>query len=165
MKLCVVCKLETVERRHEDVTLDECPDGHGVWLLESELLDAVRTVSDGSQAGMTYDEGRALTMVMDHDVKLDDEVRACPMCEQAMNSVEYAFSSGVVIDACPTHGIWLDAGELERLEQDADRRADPASPESVEREARRVARRDTPEEYVELRLSFIDTVRGLLFKR
>lgn len=165
MKLCVVCKKEAVERRHENVTLDECPDGHGVWLLESELLDAIRTVADGRQAGMSYDEGRALTLVMDHDVKLDDEVRVCPMCGEPMNSVEYAFSSGVVIDACSTHGIWLDAGELETLEQEADRRADPSSPESIEKEARRVARRDTPTEYVELRLSFVDVVRGLLFKR
>lgn len=165
MKLCVVCKQETVERRHEDVTLDECPEGHGVWLLESELLDAVRTVADGSQSGMTYDEGRALTLVMDRDVKLDDEVRTCPMCSQQMNSVEYAFTSGVVIDACPTHGIWLDAGELNQLELEAERKADPDSPESQDREARRIARRDTPPEYVELRLSVVDMLRGMLFKR
>lgn len=164
MKLCVVCKQATVERKHEDVTVDGCPEGHGIWLLESELLDAVRTVANGRRTGMSYDEGRSLTMVMDHDVKTDDDVRMCPMCDQAMNSVEYAFTSGVVIDACPTHGIWLDAGELERLEDDAERRADPDSPESKDAEARRVARQQEPDS-VELRLSFVDTVRGLLFKR
>lgn len=165
MKLCAVCRNETVERQHETVTLDECPDGHGMWLLESELLDAVRTIANGRRVGMSYDEGRALTLVLDHDVKLDDEVRDCPMCEQPMGSVEYAFTSGVVIDACPTHGIWLDAGELERLEAEAERQADPSSPESIEQEARRIARRDTPPEYVELRLSFLDVVRGMISGR
>jgi len=165
MKRCVICLEDTVERQHEDVTLDACPNGHGVWLLERELVDAVHTVADGSRTGMTYEEGRSLTMVMDHDVKVDDEVRDCPMCERPMNSVEYAFTSGVVIDACPTHGVWLDAGELDQLEQAAEQRADPSSPESLDAEARRAARDEAGNRQVELKLSIVDSLRGMFFKR
>lgn len=33
-----------------------------------------------------------------------------------MQRLMYAYDSGVHIDSCKTHGIWLDAGELQRIE-------------------------------------------------
>jgi Zn-finger nucleic acid-binding protein len=39
----------------------------------------------------------------------------CPTCEGDMERLEFAAISGVVIDVCPDHGVWLDAGELERI--------------------------------------------------
>lgn len=39
----------------------------------------------------------------------------CPQCEKLMNRKNFAQSSGVVLDVCAKHGIWLDRGELERV--------------------------------------------------
>ena len=39
----------------------------------------------------------------------------CPSCKKLMNRVNFAKSSGVVIDVCKAHGVWLDRGELERV--------------------------------------------------
>ena len=39
----------------------------------------------------------------------------CPACAVLMNRVNYGSLSGVVVDSCREHGLWLDAGELHRL--------------------------------------------------
>jgi Zn-finger nucleic acid-binding protein len=39
----------------------------------------------------------------------------CPVCAKLMNRVNFGTKSGVVIDRCRDHGVWLDAGELRHL--------------------------------------------------
>jgi Zn-finger nucleic acid-binding protein len=38
-----------------------------------------------------------------------------------MNRTNFAKSSGVVLDVCKNHGVWLDRGELQRVLQFVDR--------------------------------------------
>ncbi|NDC23341.1 MAG: hypothetical protein EB078_06810 [Proteobacteria bacterium] len=49
-----------------------------------------------------------------------------------MNALNYAYQSGVVIDTCPNgHGVWLDSGELEKVQifKESQDRALEESPE------------------------------------
>jgi Zn-finger nucleic acid-binding protein len=39
----------------------------------------------------------------------------CPVCATVMSRVNYGTRSGVIVDRCPDHGIWLDGGELRQL--------------------------------------------------
>jgi len=39
----------------------------------------------------------------------------CPQCGKYMNRVNFGFMSGVVMDRCREHGVWLDNGELVQL--------------------------------------------------
>ncbi|PPD28831.1 MAG: hypothetical protein CTY19_18185 [Methylomonas sp.] len=39
----------------------------------------------------------------------------CPECQNIMNRVAYGHRSGVVIDQCKIHGVWLDGGEITHL--------------------------------------------------
>ncbi|MBS3913921.1 MAG: zf-TFIIB domain-containing protein, partial [Bacteroidetes bacterium] len=39
----------------------------------------------------------------------------CPVCLNIMNRVVFGHKSGVVIDQCRAHGIWLDGGEISHL--------------------------------------------------
>lgn len=39
----------------------------------------------------------------------------CPQCQVLMNRVSFGQRSGVVVDQCKIHGIWLDSGELTHL--------------------------------------------------
>jgi Zn-finger nucleic acid-binding protein len=41
----------------------------------------------------------------------------CPECATLMNRVNFARSSGIVIDVCTQHGIWLDRDELRQIVQ------------------------------------------------
>jgi Zn-finger nucleic acid-binding protein len=39
----------------------------------------------------------------------------CPVCSTIMNRVNFGVKSGVIIDRCREHGVWLDGGELRHL--------------------------------------------------
>ena len=91
--------------------IGECPECAGVW-IEEPTFQAV--VSDRTRASVVPQGGAAAAQPAPVAV---DTVRyvACPDCGKIMNRVNYAKSSGVVIDACKGHGIWCDADELRRV--------------------------------------------------
>jgi Zn-finger nucleic acid-binding protein len=39
----------------------------------------------------------------------------CPVCTNIMNRVNFGTKSGVIVDRCKDHGVWLDGGELRHL--------------------------------------------------
>ena len=39
----------------------------------------------------------------------------CPICRQLMHRKGYGARSGVIVDTCKDHGVWLDGGELGKL--------------------------------------------------
>jgi len=39
----------------------------------------------------------------------------CPVCSTIMNRVNFGVKSGVIVDRCREHGVWLDGGELRHL--------------------------------------------------
>lgn len=41
----------------------------------------------------------------------------CPICSDRMHHVNFGGKSGVILDQCGTHGVWLDAGELRQLKE------------------------------------------------
>ena len=41
----------------------------------------------------------------------------CVRCGKLMNRKNFGRISGVIVDECGAHGVWLDAGEMERIRQ------------------------------------------------
>jgi len=39
----------------------------------------------------------------------------CPVCQILMNRVSFGHKSGVVVDRCKRHGVWLDSSEITHL--------------------------------------------------
>ena len=39
----------------------------------------------------------------------------CPICSKLMNRINFGTKSGVIVDRCTDHGVWLDGGELRHL--------------------------------------------------
>jgi Zn-finger nucleic acid-binding protein len=39
----------------------------------------------------------------------------CPVCNKLMNRINFGSRSGVVVDKCREHGVWLDGGELRQI--------------------------------------------------
>jgi Zn-finger nucleic acid-binding protein len=39
----------------------------------------------------------------------------CPQCKKLMNRLNFAHTSGVIVDVCGLHGTWFDADELRRV--------------------------------------------------
>lgn len=106
---CPGCGGGLVVGTREGVAVQECPLCGGAWFQRQEL----RRAKDSADEDLRW---------MDFDVFSDEESftgdmseRRCPQCTGAMDSRAYA-TSGVVIDCCPTdHGVWLDAGEFDKI--------------------------------------------------
>lgn len=39
----------------------------------------------------------------------------CPVCRKMMNRDKFGARSGVIVDRCAEHGVWMDGGELSQL--------------------------------------------------
>jgi len=96
--------------------IDRCPECLGIFFdngeLEAALHDNVSNVFD-----VDY---RRLKQLNEHERRISaatDEVRyvKCPICRDLMHRRAYGARSGVIIDSCRAHGVWLDAGELGHL--------------------------------------------------
>lgn len=85
--------------------------------------------------GMFFDRGE-IEEVLAHGVSNDNEInlklldnvnqdryqpekgvkyRVCPVCDKFMDRRGFGYRSGVIIDYCKRHGIWLENGELVHL--------------------------------------------------
>lgn len=89
-----------------EVTVDVSP-GHGVWLDTGELF---LITEDARHADLPF---WADLFRREQSPPVDAERRlACPHCGQTMLLETF---EGVTLDWCKTHGVWLDAGELEAI--------------------------------------------------
>ena len=120
--VCPSCKVEMEQRKYEGVTVDRCSQCEGVWLDYGEL----RLIATIRERKFTEEE---LDAAMKADSRRTEESPVlCPKCDRPMEKRE---SYDTVVDMCPQrHGIWLDKGELERIqirwEQQGKRRSERA---------------------------------------
>lgn len=86
-----------------------CPDCGGLWLDRGKFRRATRE----------SDVYREESLIMSEYIKkpAQDTVTyvPCVRCGKIMNRKNFAKISGVIIDECGNHGVWLDAGELEKI--------------------------------------------------
>ncbi|NCN40627.1 zf-TFIIB domain-containing protein [bacterium] len=107
-------KVET----YEGVQLDKCPKCQGIWLDEGELIQIVKTEEETFPEELLHETiSDAFNGVPKKEVEEDVH---CPKCSKAMRPVNYDYGSGVVIDRCAEHGIWLDGKELDKVQVHAE---------------------------------------------
>jgi len=59
-----------------------------------------------------------LHSLLQHPLHKDHLVyRRCPECHKMMQRKNYLNRSGVIMDVCVNHGLWLDAGELKQIQE------------------------------------------------
>lgn len=91
-----------------------CPGNHGVWLDHAQL-DAI--VEDATDDATDAEEARAWRASDPDPLALSTEqFWTCPACSRTLKKDIWKYGSGVVVDTCPEHGVWVEPGELERLE-------------------------------------------------
>jgi Zn-finger nucleic acid-binding protein len=98
-------------RTYERIHLELCQSCHGVWLDHGEIATIV---ADKTHKFSLSEKSQA---IKDKGKDRSHKPINCPKCKSTMIVNQYAFSTGVLIDRCPNdHGIWLDHGELERVQ-------------------------------------------------
>lgn len=93
--------------------IEQCPRCFGLFFDPNEL----QALLDDAVRGAYEVDHRLLTALSNDSVKTEDRVKykPCPECRTLMNRVNFGERSGVIVDRCRDHGIWLDAGELRKL--------------------------------------------------
>ena len=109
---CQSC-LEEVVLKPSALKVNRCPDCLGLFLPIGSLE---RILKNSSGAGSQVHHGLIQDLI--NNPAFTPGViryRPCPQCQTLMNRVQYGDRSGVIIDECRDHGIWLDPGELRQL--------------------------------------------------
>ena len=108
---CPRCREPMQALRLGGTTARECSACGGLWLDPASL----QRLSDAREE--RADVISVLAARMPTLSTPPDVVRyvPCPSCGKLMNRRNFAQSSGVVLDVCARHGVWLDRGELERV--------------------------------------------------
>ena len=108
---CPRCKDDMAALGLASTSVHECNSCGGLW-IDPESLQTLCNARDEHAAVVSALAARVPTAA-----SAPDTVRyvPCPKCKKLMNRVNFAHSSGVVVDICKTDGVWLDRGELQRI--------------------------------------------------
>ena len=106
---CPDCRQPLVSRLAGVVGFSECARCGGLFLGQ-EAFDAV-----GKDAG-TRERARAFDATPRGAVAEPGfHYRPCPVCRKLMNRSNYGGGSGVIVDVCGPHGVFMDRGELTKI--------------------------------------------------
>jgi Zn-finger nucleic acid-binding protein len=113
---CPACQIPMTSLNvglREVFLIEQCPRCQGLFFDLNEL----QTLLDDGVARVHEVDHQLLTALSNQSVKTETKIsyKPCPDCQELMNRVNFGPRSGVVVDRCRNHGVWLDAGELRRL--------------------------------------------------
>lgn len=163
MYKCPRCTADLKTIRYEGTEIETCPVCEGEWLDADELAQIIQRVEHTfSREEMgTLDRARQRVFRVTHG---GQERLNCPKCpDQKLTPFNYASTSGIILDKCPTcGGIWLDRGELEMVQALVEEwsgyvRRDEQRPDIANRVDEEEAKR-TPSGKVKSRIGFVAAV-------
>jgi len=105
---CPRCGTALECKKKNDVEIDQCPGCSGLWLDRGEfnVVTAESTVYREEKLKEEYSRPGVVEKI---------EYIPCVRCGKLMIRKNYGRISGVIIDECANHGVWLDSGELEKI--------------------------------------------------
>lgn len=115
-RICPRCNdaLETVDFQIEGAFyVEKCPRCEGLFFDPGELEKALDAYGGG--AGEINLRQINLLHKTVHKKRWPAGYIKCPVCRQLMSFVNFGAGSGVIVDRCLEHGVWLDGGELNHL--------------------------------------------------
>lgn len=92
--------------------IERCAECFGMFFNPGEL-EAV--LHQQTEAAVRFDSMMLDQVAADYGFNHEVVYRKCPMCSERMSHLNFGGRSGVILDRCGTHGLWLDGGELRRL--------------------------------------------------
>jgi len=107
---CPRCKSALDILNKDGDEYDLCLRCGGLWMDRVEFIHATRE----SAVFRTTDLKESFLKKPD---KEPVEYIPCVRCGKMMNRKNFGRISGVIVDECGVHGVWLDGGEMERVRQ------------------------------------------------
>ncbi len=91
------------------VTVLECAGCAGIW-LGHELFDHLQRQATEREISWLKPQP-----AVPRSAGRRPSYRVCPACQSHMSRRNFERRSGIILDICPRHGVWLDLGELEGI--------------------------------------------------
>ncbi len=113
---CPRCSQALRQVSYEGVLVDTCDGCHGEWLDKAEItrINKARDVVFSAEDQAKIEGAKQAVF---KEVAQAQKSLICPRCNVAMNTFNYAYDSGVMIDQCSKcGGTWLDDQELEAIQ-------------------------------------------------
>jgi len=98
---CPACKHELVVVEREGIEVDWCAQCHGIWFDAGELELLAEKVGTHLSPGMIGGVSNS-----------SEARRRCPRGRRKMEKASPESNAELLLDRCPRHGLWFDAGEL-----------------------------------------------------
>jgi Zn-finger nucleic acid-binding protein len=108
---CPRCKSALRSRAVESCSIVECSVCAGLWLTPGMLDGLCERADEAGFASRTLSSGPPTAAIDAQRVAY----LPCAMCKELMLRKNFAGVSGVIVDSCKHHGVWLDYGELEKI--------------------------------------------------
>lgn len=112
---CPDCRtpLHVIEFNTEPtMQIERCPTCLGMFFNPGELE---RLIEDHTHDFVWLDKERLKTIANDYGHQHEVIYLQCPLCHERMSHLNFGGSSGVILDRCGTHGVWVQGTELRRL--------------------------------------------------
>ena len=96
------------------LVIERCDKCLGIFFDPGE----VDALLDRSVAHVYEVDFERMGILIEEEAMVDSwpvEYIKCPVCQERMNRKSYGARSGVIVDKCKEHGVWLDGGELGKL--------------------------------------------------
>ena len=114
-KICPRCNinLETIKVLiNKNFSIERCKNCLGIFFDPLELEDLITAVIEEDKKSGSQRLGLMTEGAID---KWPIKYLRCPVCKNLMLRKSYGNLTGVIIDWCKSHGVWLDGGELGSL--------------------------------------------------
>lgn len=98
----------------ERLLVQRCHECDGLFIIEDILEQLIKKHTIPKEEI----DLAVLRFVQDNPRNRQEKVvtyRSCPICSKMMQRTNYKAVSGVIVDRCLRHGIWLDGGELRQI--------------------------------------------------
>jgi Zn-finger nucleic acid-binding protein len=115
-RLCPHCEkpLQTIDfDRSSTLVIERCSDCFGLFFEPGEI----ETLFENSVVSVFEINLHLMDNINKDRYQLKSAVKyiKCPVCRVFMNRSVFGHRSGVIVDRCKNHGIWLDSGEITHL--------------------------------------------------
>jgi len=109
---CPRCRGSLRPRRAGSASFIECASCAGLWLAQADLESICEQADRQELVSRALAESVPTRPV---DPRAGPVYVPCPTCKSLMIRRNFGGSSGVLIDHCKGHGVWLDHRELEAI--------------------------------------------------
>lgn len=113
---CPRCKSQLQEVLYEGVSIDTCKKCEGEWLDSGEIV-AINSAREKTFSDAEKSKAKGAQQTVVKPASHSQVPLLCPHCNVPMVTSNYSYSTGIIVDRCPScNGLWLDKDEVENIQ-------------------------------------------------